>query len=731
MFKRKRFPISYQLDAQDCGPACLEMIARHHGRTYSKQFIKESAQQDRQGTSMASIARAAEQIGFRTLAVRISFEDLREKAPLPCIAFWSHGHFVVVYQVEGDRVYIADPAAGLVSYTKAEFEHCWLTDTGERDWGIILLLEPTKQFFSRPDEPKPAFSAAADLWLPLWRDARPHLAPIGVGVGVLLFTQLVLPFLSAALIDVGIANRNLKIVYVILGAQMVLLFSRLSINLLQTWILTYIGLRIDMRLVAQFLMKLTRLPLSFFDGKLIGDLMQRISDHKALQQLLTDSLWQLLMALLSLAVFGTVLALFKPAFFAIFAIGGSLYLGYIAMFARRQRVLNHKNFRLSSHKQGMVIEFLEGMQEIKLNNAEQQRRWQWEAAQHDISKIHVKGQLLSQFQNIGGMTINETTNLILTLLVAKAVISGSMSLGTMVAVQYIIGQLTWPLNQLALLLSQSHIAALSYQRAKEIHLIQDEDGATDRLRPAERADIEFNNVSFSYGGTARKHLFKDLSLTIPYGKTTAIVGRSGSGKTTLLKLILKFYPVGSGQITLGGVNLSDVSHRRWWDLCGIVMQDGYIFSDTIVRNIALGEDDVDFERLAEVTRIAQIDSFIASLPLSYYTRIGRDGVGISRGQAQRILIARALYKDPQYVFFDEATSALDAETESLIVNRLRDILRGKTAVVIAHRMSTVRHADQVVLVDGGEVIEVGTHDELVRHRGSYFDLVRNQLGLAE
>jgi ATP-binding cassette, subfamily B, bacterial len=379
----------------------------------------------------------------------------------------------------------------------------------------------------------------------------------------------------------------------------------------------------------------------------------------------------------------------------------------------------------------MVIEFLEGMQEVKLNNAEQQRRWQWEAAQHDIGRINVKGQMLGQLQNIGAMTINETTNVLLTLLVARNVIEGSMSLGTMVAVQYIIGQLSWPLNQIAALISQSHVAALSYQRAKEIHQIQDEDGPSLKLMPPAGGSIEFRNVSFNYGGTARRQLFHDLNLHIPAGKTTAIVGRSGSGKTTLLKLMLKFYPTASGEITLGGVNLNDLAHRQWWDLCGIVMQDGYIFSDTVLSNIAMAEDDANIARVEEVARIAQIDGFINSLPLSYYTRIGRDGVGISRGQAQRILIARALYNDPKYVFFDEATSALDAETESVIVDGLRDILGGKTAVVIAHRMSTVRHADQIIVVDRGEVIEVGTHDELVGRRGSYFELVRNQLDLGE
>lgn len=726
MLKRKRFPISYQLDTMDCGPSCLEMLARYHGRKVSKQLVRSLCQQDRQGTSLAGLARASEALGFRTLSVKVSFDDLKQKAPLPCIAFWPHGHFVVIRRIRGNSVDLADPGAGLTTYTRAEFETCWL-DPDQQNWGVILLLEPTRQLLRV--ESKPSSTTFFDLSWPLWRDVRRHLWPLGIGVTVVLFVQLILPFLSAAVVDAGVLNRNLNLVFVILLAQLVLVFSRISVTLLQECLLAYVGVRIDMRLVSQFLMKLTRLPLSFFDGKLIGDLFQRINDHKSLQQLLTGTLWQVLLATLTLIVFGAALAVFQPLLFAVYLVGSLMYVGYIVLFIKRQRQLNFKTFHLSAQKQGIVIEFLAGMQEIKLNNAEQQRRWQWEAAQHAIGKVQVKSQMLSHFQGSGGLAINEIKNLVLTLLVAQAVINAEMSIGTMVAVQYVIGQLSWPLNQIATLIGQSHEAALSYQRAKEIHQISDEEDASAGVRPDERSDIEFRNVSFAYGGTSRKTLFQNLSFKIPAGKTTAIVGRSGSGKTTLLRLILKFYAPDDGQILLGSGNLNDVSHRQWRDLCGIVMQDGYIFSDTVARNIAVADEMVDMKRVAEVARLAEIDQFVESLPLNYETRIGRDGVGISRGQSQRILIARALYKDPKYMFFDEATSALDAETESVIVDRLRNVMRGKTAVVIAHRMSTVRHADQIILVDGGKVVEVGTHEELVDHRGSYYSLVRNQLDL--
>jgi ATP-binding cassette subfamily B protein len=730
MFWRKRFPICYQLDTMDCGLACLDMIARHHGREYPRQFIREVCPHDRLGSSLSAIAHGAERLGFRTLSVKISFDDLKQKAPLPCIAFWPYGHYVVVHRIRGDRVYIADPAAGLTVYSREEFEDCWLmADDDRRDWGVILLLEPDNQY--QAPAPDASFTATADLWRPLSRDLKRHLIPVGAGILISLATQLALPFISAAVIDIGVADRNFSIVLIFIIAQLALLFSRLGVKLLQEWMLAYIGIRVDMKLVAQFLTKLTRLPMSFFDGKLIGDLIQRINDHKSLQQFLTQSLWQVLSAMLSLMVFGTALAFFKPILFGQFAAGAALYIIFLALFMKNQRLLNHKAFHLSAQRHGLIVEFLSGMQEIKLNNAEQQRRWQWEVAQHAIGKVQIKAQLLNYLQSTGCQAIIEINNLILTLLVVREVINGQSSLGAMVAVQYIIGQLSWPLNQIAMLLYQSHDAALSYTRAREVHQIQNEERPASQAIPDECADIEFRNVSFSYGGGSRNLLFRDLNLTIPRGKTTAIVGRSGSGKTTLLKLLLKFYEVSGGEINLGRVNINRLSHQRWRELCGVVMQDGYIFSDTILSNIAVADEDPNTDRVAEVAREAQIASFIESLPLGYETRIGRDGVGISRGQAQRILIARALYKDPKYLFFDEATSALDAETESVIVDQLREIMSGKTAVVIAHRMSTVRHADQIILLDQGEIVEVGTHEELVACRGGYFNLVRNQLELGE
>lgn len=726
--KKKRLKVRLQLDTYDCGPACLDTIMRFYKRNHPAEQIRRLCRMDRLGSSLGAIARAAEVLGFRTLAVKVSYQELLEKAPVPCIAFLTQGHYVVVEEVRKRRVLVADPSIGSVAFSRTEFEQAWLSE-GHRSRGVLLLLEPAEGAVAESTASK---TQSARLFLrPLWMEVKRHIKVLCYSAILSLSIQLLLPLLSAAVVDVSIGTHNVSILWVICIAEACLLLGRLSVDMVQSWVLACVGAKCDIALVSQFLGKLTKLPIAFFDGKTAGDLIQRINDQKTIEQFLTASFGQLLSAGLSLIVFSAVLILVKPVFFLVFALGSSIYILYSFAFFKRQRILNYKNFRLSARKQGVILELLTGMPEIKLNNAERQRRLEWESTQTSLARIQIKSQLLAVIQNTGGTFLNQATSLSLVLLSAYEVIQGSMSLGTMVAVQFIVGQLNWPLQQFVGMIIRSQDAALSYVRSQQIQDIENEETTRSILAPNPRADITFKDVNFGYGGTSPKLVLKNISLTIPHGKTTAIVGRSGSGKTSLLKLILKFYEPTGGEVLVGGAQLSQISPSSWREMCGVVMQDGHVFSDSVLRNIALNADDIDEDRVAEVCRISQIAKFVESLPLGYKTRIGRDGIGISKGQAQRILIARALYKDPQCLLFDEATSALDSQTEAALVISLRDALVNRTALIIAHRLSTVRAADQIVVLDDGEIVEIGKHDHLVDQRGLYYTIVKNQLELGD
>ena len=700
------------------------MIARAHGRQIPREHLRNICRLDRQGTSLASLARAAEQLGFRTLAVKVAFPDLLAKAPLPCIAFWPQGHFLVVSAIRKQKVHVLDPAIGRMTYPRAEFESCWVSDMKNRR-GAVLLLEPLAA-------PSPAGSSRdsrrpSHLWRSLFSHIKQNAMPLGTGVAIAFAVQAVLPFLTAALVDRGINNRRLSTVGVILLASAILTISRLIADTFQGLMLAYIGVHINVTLIWQFLSKLCRLPLSFFEKRLLGDLLQKIEDQKAIQRFLTDGTSQVALALVSLAVYAGVLGVFKPLLFAIFAAGGVLYLGYCLVFFRRQRIINYKNFRLSAHKQSAVIDFLSGIEEIKLYAAEQPRLWGWQKAQYALGKLAVEGQFLSLLERNGSSAINEGVNLLLTYVIVREVIAGRLSLGGMVAFQFILGQLSLPLKQLAFFLSQSHEAALAYQRVSNMQRLPDEEVPHQLGVDSECQDIEFRNVSFRYGASSGGIVFDDLDLRIPAGRITAVVGATGCGKTTLLRLILKVNEVTEGEILLGDTNLSLLSSASLRARCGIVMQDGHIFSDTVLNNIVMRDESVDLQRVSHVVGVAQIRDFVESLPLGLETRIGQDGIGTSRGQAQRILIARALYRDPTYLLLDEATSALDSKTEEAVMRGLYAAMNGKTAVIVAHRLSTVMHADQIIVLGAGKVIERGSHDELLRRRGKYFDLVKTQL----
>ncbi|HLP06431.1 MAG TPA: peptidase domain-containing ABC transporter [Paludibacter sp.] len=744
-----------QHDAMDCGPTCLRMVAAHYGRVFSLEGLREKSLITREGVSMLGISEAAEHIGFRTTGVRVSFEELLT-APLPCIVHWNQQHFVVVYDIKtpisrfqlypspqgegsgvrsrragSELVYVADPAAGKLKYTREEFCRCWLSsrDEGE-DVGVALLLEPSPGFYEQEDEKtnRKGFSF-------LFSYLRPYKKLIvqlflGLLFGSLL--QLILPFLTQSIVDFGISEQNIGYIYLVLIAQLVLTFSNSVVGFIRGWILLHLGTRINIALISDFLIKMMRLPMGYFDTKMVGDILQRIHDHTRIQNYLTNSSLSILFSVFNIFIFSIVLLLYSFTIFAIFFVGSTLYFGWVWLFMKRRAELDHKSFAQHSANQSNVIQLVTGMPEIKLNGCEQQKRWEWERIQAKLFRLQIRGLALAQYQDSGAVLVNQTKNIIITALVAKLVIDGQMTLGMMMAVQYIIGQLNSPVDQLIAFSRETQDAKLSLERLSEVHDKEDEE-AKDEQRIREiptHKDIRLQNVTFGYNATSvGEPVVKNINLSIPFGKQTAIVGTSGSGKTTLVKLLLEFYPLQKGDILLGENNLKNYSIREWRKQCGVVMQDGFIFSDSIAKNIAPGVETIDKERLLNAVITANIREFIESLPLSYNTKIGNEGHGLSQGQKQRILIARAVYKNPAFVFLDEATNALDTNNERVIMDNLQAFFKGRTSVVIAHRLSTVKNADQIVVLEKGEIVEIGTHQELTKLEGAYYRLVKNQLEL--
>jgi len=734
------FPFYPQLDAMDCGPTCLRMVAKYYGKTYTLQSLRNKSGISREGVSMQGISEAAEQIGFRTLGVKVDFDKLATEAPLPCIVHWKQAHFVVVYGIQTRRVFknpsglvkikVADPGMGLVEYSKEEFLSGWLSNKQDgEEQGVCLLLEPTTAFYEAEDEKQDRTQLKF-----LWQYLRPHKKffvqlILGLLTGSLL--QLIFPFLTQAIVDFGIANQNLTFIYLVLVAQLVLFASRMSVEFLRNWILLHISTRINIALISDFLIKLMKLPLGFFDTKLIGDLMQRIGDQSRIQNFLTSSSLNILFSFVNLVIFGVVLVIYSIPVFFIFLTGSVLYTLWIWFFMKYRRDLDFKRFAQLADNQSKLYQLITGMQEIKLNNCERNKRWEWERIQAKLFKISVRSLALSQYQQAGSVFINETKNIVISFLAAKAVIDGSMTLGMMMSVQYIIGQLNSPIEQLLTFFQSAQDAKISLERMNEIHSFTDEtqqDANRLNYLPSQR-DISLNKLLFHYSGAMAEPVLVDVNLQIPEHKITAIVGTSGSGKTTLIKLLLGFYEPIGGSIKIGETSLNNINVHLWRSKCGVVMQDGYIFSDSIANNIALTGETIDKERLLHAVRVANIHDFVESLPLNFNTKIGQEGHGLSQGQKQRILIARAVYKNPEYIFFDEATNALDANNEKVIMQNLDTFFKGKTVVVVAHRLSTVKNADQIVVLEKGKIVEIGTHATLTDQRGAYYELVKNQLEL--
>jgi ATP-binding cassette subfamily B protein len=729
------FPFYKQLDAMDCGPSCVRMIAKYYGKNYTLQTLRDKSYITREGVSMLGISDAAEAIGFRSMGVKITFEQLLNEAPLPCVAHWNQNHFVVVYKIQKKRngeiiVHVADPVRGIIKFTKDEFIKAWAnTKEGGEEKGLCLLLEATPDFYQSEGE-KTDKSGFKFLFSYL-RPYKKIITQLFLGLLLGSVLQLIFPFLTQSIVDKGINNQNLDFVTLIIIAQLVLIFSRTIVEFIRSWILLHLGTRINISLISDFLIKLMKLPVSFFDTKMIGDLIQRIGDHRRIESFLTSSTLNILFSLVNLFIFSIVLFIYNINVFLVFLLGSALYMAWVIIFLRKRREIDNRRFAQMSDNQNNIIQLITGMQEIKLNNCEKQKRWEWENIQARLFKVNIDSLSLNQYQQAGGLFINEVKNVIITFIVAKSVIDGNMTLGMMLAVQYIIGQLNGPINQMIGFLQSTQDAKISLERLGEIHNKENEESDDQPkidILPEQR-DLNLDKIFFQYEGPHSPFVLDDIELNIPEKKITAIVGTSGSGKTTLVKLLLGFYNPVKGKITLGDLYLNNISNRLWRDKCGVVMQDGFIFSDSIASNIAVSDEYPDRAKLLHAVKVANIQEFIESLPLGYNTKIGQNGIGLSQGQKQRILIARAVYKNPEFIFLDEATNALDANNERVIMENLDEFFKGKTVVVVAHRLSTVKNADQIVVLEKGKVIEKGTHTELTKKKGAYYELVRNQLEL--
>lgn len=730
------FPHYKQHNASDCGPTCLRIIARYYNLDYSSEMLRKHCHISRKGVNMLGISEAAQYIGFNTAGVKMSFEQLAKDGVFPCILHWNQNHFVVCYGIEKNKIgeykiHISDPATQRLSYTKEEFEQCWIGRHANNDSnGVALMLEPGEEFGKVEDEyknNKRSMSSFACYFTPYSSMILQLLFAMMFGCVI----QMLLPFLSQAMVDQGINGHNMNIITLILFAQLGFFVATMSIDYIRSWIMLHMNSRIDIALIADFLIKLTAMPLQFFDSRMTGDILQRIGDHGRIKNFLLSNSMRIVFSIVNFVVFLAILAYYNPMILAIFVTGNTLYVIWISFFMRYRRELDIKRFNQSAIEQSKMIQLVQGMQDIKLNNCERQKRWEWEKIQVKLFRIGLKGLRIGQIQQSGSVFFTQTTHILIYYIAAKSVVDGSMTLGMMMSLTYIIGQVSAPIGELIGFAQSFQDAKISLERLNEIHSQDDEEtGIENKLATLPiYHDIEIDNLSFSYNGSENELALKNITLQIPAHKVTAIVGESGCGKTTLIKLLQGFYEPTHGQIKVGGTRLSDINPHTWRAATGSVMQDSFIFSDSIAGNISVDTDNTDKERIKEAARMACIDDFVESLPLKYDTIIGMEGKGVSQGQRQRILIARAIYKNPEYMFLDEATNSLDAANETKIMKNLRQFYQGRTVVISAHRLSTVRNADQIIVIDKGEIAERGNHESLLAKKGRYYELVKHQMNI--
>ncbi|MBS1665345.1 MAG: peptidase domain-containing ABC transporter [Bacteroidetes bacterium] len=719
-----RYPFYSQLNIMDCGASCLRMIAAKYGKHYSQEHLRKKCYSGKIGVSLWQLSNAATDIGFRSLYARVSFEDL-STAEMPCIVHWRGHHFVVVYKIGKKTVTVGDPASGILTYSHADFIEGWSNESGE-SVGIVLVLEPTPRLYVEEEEKKNyiGFRFFLNYLLPF----KKYYVQLMLGMLVSMGFTLILPFLNQSLIDVGIVNKNIGFINLVLISQLMFSVSSTVLNFVRSWIFLHVGTRIDIAIISDYLIKLFKLPMSFFEKTMMGDIMQRIGDHGRIQGFISAATLSTLFSLLNFFIFSGIMAYYSPTILLIFLLFSAVYTVWVILFLKQRRQFDYKFFQRSSQKQNTLIQLLTGIRDIKQHNYEEKKRWEWERLQAATFRLSIKQLVLSQFQSGGGFLIETTKGVIISYLSARLVVEGKITLGMMLSIQYILGQIGAPISQMIGLINSYQDATISLERIGEIHATENEekgDGWLQNQLPSS-GTIRFEKVSFSYNGSAEQMVLKDVSFTIPENKVTAIVGGSGSGKTTVLKLLLKFYSPTKGRVSIGNFDLETISHRAWRDHCGAVLQDGYIFSDTIAENIAVGDEDISLDKLENAAEIANISEFIRSMPQAYNTKIGPDGVGVSQGQRQRLLISRAVYRNPAFIMLDEATNALDSKNEGEILDKLQTFCKNRTVVVVAHRLSTVRHADQIIVLEDGKVVEIGRHEELIAKRDHYYDLVKKQ-----
>lgn len=720
-----------QRDSMGCGVACLNMICRFYGKKIDMKLLDKLCAPTTEGVSILGISNAAQKIGLTSFIGKVEIEDLIDEN-LPAILHWNQNHFVVLYKVKNKTTfYIADPAKGLINYNILEFENHWNTSSEQdsKTKGIALFLEPNEQFGCTSEEASPSKRSFVFLWSYL-KQYRKYFFQLIVGLVLGCLLQLIFPFLTQFIVDFGIRYNDIGFIWLILFGELMIVIGCTATDFIRRWLLLHISMRINISLISDFFIKLLKLPMSFFDTKLLGDILQRINDHHRVQTFLTNQVLGIMFSVLSFIVFGFVLFIYNKTVFLIFLIASILYGSWIALFLSQRKVIDYELFEKQVINQNRTYQFVSSIQEIKLQDCEMRRRWEWEDSQADLFTIQMKSLKLQQKQEAGSLLINEIKNILITVFAATAVMNNQISLGSMLSIQYMVGQLNSPIEQMMAFIYSLQDVNISLERINDVHTGKNEERNENRIVDFHsEKSITLCKVDFKYDKHALKNTLEDVSFNIPQGKITAIVGESGSGKTTLIKLMLGYYPVASGTILIAGRNINEYNMKWWRRHCGVVMQAGVIFSESIARNIAVDDGEIDEQRLEWSARIANIHDYVIGLPLKYNTKIGQDGIGLSQGQKQRILIARAVYKDPDFIFLDEATNALDAKNEKTIVENLDKFYKGRTVVVVAHRLSTVKTADQIIVLDDGKIVEIGNHLSLVGMKGVYYNLVKNQLEL--